>query len=534
MANELLRALDRAGRPRVLVLGDLLLDRYTWGDAERISQEAPVLVLRSHHQEARLGGAANVGRMLRGLEAAASCLGVVGDDDAGRQVQRLLAESGIDSAGVVIDPNRPTTVKERFIGRAGGRHPNQILRVDHEVRDPLDGQLEQQLLEQLRHAVRRHELLIISDYGKGVCTPALVSEAISAARQAGIPVLVDPARDVDYARYRGATLIKPNRTETATAWGQPIAGPADALRAGQALCRRLDAELAVITLDSEGCVLARRDGGGLAVPTRARAVYDITGAGDVVMAVIGLCLASGLPAETAVQLGNLAGGIEVERTGVSIVTRDDLRRELLAQQRPGAQKLLDLESASRTLQQHRDRGETIVLTNGCFDLLHVGHVSYLAEAAALGQVLVVAINSDAGVRKLKGPGRPVIGQADRAAMLAALACVDYVVVFDEDTPHRLLETLRPDVLVKGGTYAAEQVVGREVVAAYGGQVRVTGVVDGISTTRIVNSLRGRPRADDWPSVDDERPPTAEPLPSDEPFEESETVYRVSSFKWSFK
>lgn len=486
--TELIRSLDSASRPRVLVLGDLLLDRYTWGNAERISQEAPVVVLRADREETRLGGAANVCHMLRGLGAEVSCAGVVGRDEAGLTVHRLLVEAGIETDFVVADEARPTTVKQRFIGRACGRHPNQMLRVDHELRDAIPAMIEEGLLGHLSEAVKRHDVLIVSDYSKGVCTPRLLRETIQLARAAGKPVLIDPARDVDFSRYRGATLIKPNRSEAESAVGHAIRSAAEARAAGQRLCERLDLEMAVITLDRDGMVLARHDGRGIAVPTRARAVYDITGAGDVVIAVLGLCLGSRVPAEIAVQLGNVAGGLEVEKAGVALVTREEIRREIEAQQRPFAPKVVSLHDARRLLNQHRAAGETVVMTNGCFDLLHVGHATYLAEAAALGDILVVAINSDASVRKLKGEGRPVIGQEDRAAMLAALGCVDYVLVFDEQTPHELLKALRPDVLVKGGTYTPQEVVGREIVEAYGGQVRVTGVVEGISTTRIVGSL----------------------------------------------
>jgi D-beta-D-heptose 7-phosphate kinase/D-beta-D-heptose 1-phosphate adenosyltransferase len=283
--------------------------------------------------------------------------------------------------------------------------------------------------------------------------------------------------------------------------GHPVRSAAEAQAAGQRLCERLNLEMAVITLDRDGMVLARRDADGVSVPTRARAVYDITGAGDVVIAVLGLCLGSGLPPEAAVHLGNVAAGLEVEKTGVAQVTREEIRREIESQQRPHAQKIVTLETARQRLDQQRAAGATIVMTNGCFDLLHVGHATYLAEAAALGDILLVAINSDTSVRRLKGEGRPVIGQADRAAMLAALACVDYVLVFDDATPRQLLETLRPDVLVKGGTYTPQEVVGREIVESYGGRVCVTGVVEGISTTQIVGSLQKPPAA----SVAEQRP-----------------------------
>jgi D-beta-D-heptose 7-phosphate kinase/D-beta-D-heptose 1-phosphate adenosyltransferase len=254
------------------------------------------------------------------------------------------------------------------------------------------------------------------------------------------------------------------------------------------LCEKYDFQAAVITLDRDGMAVVRRDGTGGIFPTEARSVYDITGAGDLVLAVLGICLATGVTLEHAAQLANIAAGLKVERFGASQVTRTEIKRELMARHLPGARKIVTLAEAQVKVAEHRRRGESVVMTNGCFDLLHVGHVTNLAECARQGDVLVVAINSDDSVRKLKGPQRPVIGETDRAAMLAALDCVDYVIVFDEDTPHTLLNALKPEVLVKGGTYTATEVVGHEVVAAYGGRVCVTGVVEGISTTAILQSL----------------------------------------------
>lgn len=490
-AARLINALEELSAPHLLVIGDLILDQYTWGDAERISQEAPVIVLRADETESRLGGAANVCAMLRGLEATVSCAGVVGDDESGAELRGMLADDAVDHELVSADPSRPTTVKQRYIGRAAARHPNQILRVDRETRAPLDRRLEDELIRSLQASVARFDAVLISDYGKGVCTSRLLRATIEACRFAKVPVLVDPRRTDDYSVYRGATVLKPNRLETEQATGCRIKVPEDAFRAGQRLCEQLELETAIITLDRDGMALVPARGGGHVFATRTRAVYDITGAGDIVLAMLGICWAGGIAPADAVQLGNIAGALEVERTGVSKVTRDEIRQEMLTQSPAQFDSILTLENLARFGAYQRRLGRRVVFTNGCFDLLHVGHVTYLAEAAAQGDVLVVGVNSDASVRKLKGPSRPVISQSDRAALLAALACVDAVIVFEESTPHRLLELLRPDVLVKGGTYAPHEVVGREVVEAYGGEIRVTGVVDGISTTRIVESIGGR-------------------------------------------
>jgi D-beta-D-heptose 7-phosphate kinase / D-beta-D-heptose 1-phosphate adenosyltransferase len=490
-ANDLLQVLERLGRPRLLVLGDLILDRYTWGNAERISQEAPVVVLRADRREARLGGAANVANMLGGLEAQVTCCGIVGADAAGDELLQLLSHAGVSCELVLRDEHRPTSVKERFVGRASSRHPSQILRVDRESCEPLSAALEAQLIEQLAEQLPHHDALLISDYGKGVCTPWLLKATIEKARQTSVPVMVDPSRTSSLSYYSGVTVIKPNRIEAELATGRKIVATPDALAAGRQLCQDLDAQMALITLDRDGMMLVKHDGTGEIFSTRARAVYDITGAGDMVMAMVGLCLAAGASPPNAVRMGNVAAGLEVERAGATVIRRDEIRAELLSGRGAGAQKIITRDQAARLAEEYRRRGDRVVFANGCFDLLHIGHVTHLAEAAIHGDVLMVGINSDASVKKLKGPERPVVCQQDRAAMLAALACVQHVVIFDEDTPHALLRAIRPDVLVKGGEYSTGQVVGREVVEGYGGMVRVTGHVEGVSTSNIVAGIAGR-------------------------------------------
>jgi D-beta-D-heptose 7-phosphate kinase/D-beta-D-heptose 1-phosphate adenosyltransferase len=486
---------DRLGHPRLLVLGDLILDRYTFGNAERVSQEAPVILLRAESREARLGGAANVANMLRGLEAEAVACGVVGQDGAADEARRLLADSGIDDAGVLVDPARPTTVKERFIGRAAGRTAgsgHQILRVDCESRAAILPALERALAERALAALPHCRAVLVSDYDKGVCTPGLLRTVIDAARAAGLAVLVDPIRGQDYSRYRGATTLTPNRLEAELATGIKVADLAGARAAGQALCRTLDLELALVTLDRDGILAVWPDGRSEHFATRPRQVFDITGAGDIVLAMFGLCFAAGVPVDEACRLANVAGGLEVEKVGVARVSREEIRADLargLAAAGTAA-KQTTLEHLLPAVAAHRAAGRRIVFTNGCFDLLHVGHVTYLTEAATRGDVLIVGLNSDSSVRNLKGPTRPVIGQADRSAMLAALACVDHVVLFDEPTPLRLIEGIRPDVLVKGGDYRhkLDEITGRELVESYGGELYLAALVEGVSTTKILKSV----------------------------------------------
>jgi len=489
-SNHLVELIHRLGTPRVLVLGDAILDRYIWGDAERVSQEAPVILLRADRDEVRLGGAANVANMLRGLQADVTLATVVGDDANSAILLRELERGGIGRSAVTCDPSRPTTVKERFIGRAQNRHPHQMLRVDRETRAPLDAAISADLLSRILPAIAEHQAVLISDYGKGVCTPGVVRQVIDAARAAGVPVVVDPRPDSDYSLYRGATAVTPNRLETRLATGRDISSAEDALAAGLQLCRELELDHAYVTLDSDGIALVRADGSGQLLPTRKRQVYDITGAGDMVLATIGTGLAAGFAPEDIARLANIAGGLEVERIGVVPVTREEMLADVLANSHGAPDKICMLPELEQHVAARRSLGQRIVFTNGCFDMLHAGHVECLQQAADEGDCLIVAINSDAGVRRLnKGPERPIFHQEQRAKMLAALEAVDYVVVFDEPTPHALLARLKPDLLVKGGAYQRHEIVGWEVVATYGGTVKPLGHVPGISTTQIVEMLR---------------------------------------------
>ncbi len=475
--------------PRILVVGDVMLDRYVQGPVDRISQEAPVLVLSARDTESRLGGAANVASLLRALGARVTLAGLVGEDEAAAELRRALKARQI--AGLLCsDLSRPTTVKQRFVGHAGHRHPSQVLRVDYESTHELAPGPATSWLERLLPALADHDAVVVSDYAKGACTRMVVQSVIEAARARGLPVLVDPGRGRPLDLYRGCTLLKPNRFEATELLGMSPDNWSQTDLWLSADSSQWPAEHLLITLDAEGMLLCSSHGPPRHLRARPRAVYDITGAGDAVIAALAYAWAGGASPEAAAWLGNLAGGLEVEKPGVAPVTRAEIAAELERYVTTGSPKILGLTAVAEACRRHHQRGERVVLTNGCFDLLHYGHVQYLQEARQLGDRLVVAVNSDASVRRLKGPTRPVIVESQRAAMLAALACVDYVVLFDEDTPHRVLEQVRPDVLVKGGTYRIDEVVGREIVEAYGGRVEVLGVVEGLSTTRIVEKIRG--------------------------------------------
>lgn len=490
MSYELIDDVEQLGTPRILVIGDLILDRYVWGDAERISQEAPVILLREDKQETRLGGAANVANMLRGLDAEVTLAGVVGNDPDGRMVAQELARVGVDCAALVFDDDRPTTCKVRFMGRAQHRHPHQMLRVDREARHPISGNIAQQLLEAMLPRLHEFQAVLISDYAKGVCTREVIEPLIAAARAAGLPVVVDPAAGGDYNLYRGATGVTPNRSETFKATGIEVRSIDAACQAGNLLVEKFALEMAFVTLDRDGIVLARRNAEPIHLPTRIREVYDVTGAGDMVLAMFGLGMAAGIEPTRLCRLANVAGGLEVEQVGVVRISRKEILTDLLHGSRRSQGKVCSVDELTRHVSARRKAGQKVVLTNGCFDLLHVGHVSYLKEAAREGDCLIVAINSDDSVRRLnKAPDRPIFDETYRAEMLAGLESVDYVVVFGEETPHAILRALQPDVLVKGGTYSDEEIVGREVVMEYGGRVKAMGVTPGVSTTEIVRRLR---------------------------------------------
>ncbi len=474
------------GHSRILVIGDLILDRYTIGEAERISPEAPVLVLRESEDEVRLGGAANVAAFLRGLEAEVILCGIIGDDSAGRTLLKLGEEQAVDLSGIVTVADRPTTVKHRFAGRSGSSTPHQLLRVDREVRDPIDPPTEEALVARLRDAIPTCSAVLISDYAKGVGTPTLLQAVIALARQHGKAVLIDPSRGGDPQRYAGATMITPNRIAAELWVGHPVRSDDEVRQTAETLRQQLQLEAAILTLDRDGLAFADETAWER-IPCRPREVCDVTGAGDMVLAMLGLCTAEHMPLRDSLRIANIAAGLEVERFGVTPISRAEIAAELHIHDFNN--KETTVEALRPLLARARDRGERIVFTNGCFDLLHAGHIQLLQQAAELGDHLVVAINSDASVRRLKGSTRPIIGEQDRALQLAALACVDHVVIFDDDTPHSLLLTLRPDLLVKGGT--TEHIVGRDIVEAYGGLAVQLQTMGTLSTTRLVHRISER-------------------------------------------
>jgi D-beta-D-heptose 7-phosphate kinase/D-beta-D-heptose 1-phosphate adenosyltransferase len=487
--DSLMKAATSLGSPRVLVVGDYMLDVYIYGDAQRISPEAPVPVLRIKDTRHSCGGAASVAMDVAALGARPVCLGVVGDDKNGHVLTDLLAQAGADAQGLLVAGDRPTTTKTRLVGLAQHRHQQQLFRMDDESCAPLPEPVAARLLDLYEHQLEAAQAVCLQDYNKGLLTPALCRRMIDLARKAGKPVLVDPALGADYvAKYDRATLITPNRQETATAVGFEIACAEDYARAADKLFGDLHLDAAVITLDKEGAYLKTGQVSQV-VPTRPRQVYDVTGAGDEVLAMLAVALAAGCDYPTSVQLANIAGGIEVEKFGVATVSIEEIVRDILGQTRGKGSKVRPLDSLLAELEGHRRQKAAIVFTNGCFDVLHRGHVEYLRFCKQQGEVVVVGLNSDASVRQIKGPSRPINNQDDRAAVLAALESVDYVAFFDEPDPLALIKKVRPDVLVKGQDWQDKGVIGADVVQSYGGKVVLAPLVEGKSSTSTINKMQ---------------------------------------------
>ncbi len=484
---ELIPILQRSYRPRILVVGDVMLDRYFWGNVDRISPEAPIPILRILRQEHRLGGAGSVASMLTALETELYLASVTGDDAEGIMVRQLLEEMGADTHAVIRVEGRPTTVKSRFLGRAQGRHPQQMIRVDHEQDRDLEDYEAERLLQLISEVIQRVELVLVSDYAKGVCGGQFVPRLLNLARRHGVRVVADPYRGRDYRRYAGCACITPNRYEAGLAVGFEIRNAEDGLAAAERLLE-FGVDGVIVTLDRDGMAWANRAGQRGLFSVRPRQVYDITGAGDMVLSIIGYYLAAGLDYPQVIELANLAGGLEVERLGVVPITRGELIEELRRGGGTAQAKVLSVDDLEVQLHARRAAGQRIVMTNGCFDLLHPGHVVSLQEARRHGDCLVVGLNSDQSIRALKSAGRPIIDERGRAEMLAALECVDYVVLFDEMSVAPLVGRIQPDVLAKSGEYRTDEVVGHEIVERGGGTIALTSVKGDYSTTGLIHKI----------------------------------------------
>ena len=488
MSDRLESLLSKSRRPKIMVVGDVMLDRYLWGDVDRISPEGPVPVLHVDRREDRLGGAGSVVAMLAALASDVQLVSFVGDDAEGLAVRSLLTKFNVKVDCIPTVPGRTTTVKERLLGRSQSRYPQQMMRVDREQVEPAGELISECLLSSIWHQLDQVDLIIVSDYNKGLFQGEFMPKLTAIARAANVPIIADPACNVDFSRYAGCACITPNRTEAGLALGRKIVTPSDGLAAAKHLLK-FDVDTAVVTLDQDGIAWANWDGESELFSIRPRQVFDITGAGDMVISVIGYCLAIGINWRQAIELANLAAGLQIERLGSTPVTRNDLLDELTSSHLKAETKIVAAKRLRSMLSDRRKAGDRIVMTNGCYDLLHPGHVASLQYAKSHGDCLVVGVNSDRSATELKGVGHPITDQDSRAEMLTALECVDYVVVFDDSSVANLVQEVMPDILVKSNEYALNEVVGHDIVQRNGGRVVLAPMKENYSTTNLLRTIR---------------------------------------------
>ncbi|MGK7867294.1 D-glycero-beta-D-manno-heptose-7-phosphate kinase [Falsiroseomonas sp. E2-1-a20] len=479
--GELTEAVRLLKRASILVVGDAMLDRYVYGQVERVSPEAPVAVLAVEREVAMPGGAGNVVRNLTALGAAVAFVSVVGDDQAGSDLTGLIGGQPNVEPWLLVQGGRATTTKTRFI--AAGQ---QLMRADHEMAGPIHPRLAERLVRIAADAVAATTVMVLSDYNKGVLSGDTAQRLITSARNAGRRVIVDP-KGIDYARYAGADLITPNRAELKLATGMPVDTEAALVAAAQRLRADHNFGAVLVTRSEDGMTLVEADQ-VRHFPAEAPEVHDVSGAGDTVVAVVAAGIAAGLATPVAARLSNIAAGIVVGKIGTAVARESDLL-EALTPERGALRKVVSRAQAIEQVERWRRRGWRVGFTNGCFDLLHPGHVHLLEQARSWCDRLVVGLNTDSSVKRLKGEARPIQGDAARAAVLASLASVDLVTVFEEDTPLELLRVLRPEVLVKGADYTVDKVVGADLVTEWNGQVRLAALLPGQSTTATVARIR---------------------------------------------
>jgi D-beta-D-heptose 7-phosphate kinase/D-beta-D-heptose 1-phosphate adenosyltransferase len=482
----MIEKIERFAKSRILVVGDLMLDRYLWGDVERISPEAPVPVFRVKEKTEVPGGAGNIVSNLTGLGCLVTLVSVCGDDDAGQRLSDILGNQKVRQL-ILKDRMRPTITKTRAIARS-----QQLLRLDEEQTLPLFQEVSKKVIELAKEACSENDAIILSDYGKGVLSSPDVCEAIIRyGRMRNMNVMVDP-KGRDWERYHGATCITPNTSEMELVYGGMIRDEDQLWLAMREVIERYDLSRLLVTRGAKGMAAMERSMDGFLIPTMAREVYDVSGAGDTVIATLTAAVTAGYPFTEAARLANMAAGIVVGKVGTQPITRMELETSIRMNGFESCAafsgKITSLMAAETLIKAWKSASQRIVFTNGCFDLLHPGHIHLLNSAKGLGDRLVVGLNSDASVRRLKGPTRPILDERARASLLGSLDSVDLVVVFDEDTPENILKVLKPDVLVKGDDYSAGDVVGREIVESYGGEIHLIPVLKGFSTTNLTQQI----------------------------------------------
>ncbi len=470
----------RDKHPSVLVVGDLMIDHYLWGSCERISPEAPVQVVDIQKETTVLGGAGNVVNNLVSLGANVHVASVIGDDENGKELLRMLENIDVDTSNIITQKGRKTSKKSRVIASN-----QQIIRYDKESKEDVELSSSVSLARAIEKDIAKYDAITLSDYGKGVLTERFTQNIIEIANKNGTKVFVDP-KGSDYSKYKGAYTLTPNKKEASLATGIEIENEESLKEALVKLKRECALDLSLITLSEDG--IAIFDEQLRRFPTVAKEVYDVTGAGDTVIASLAFAISSGKSIDEACVFANLAAGVVVGKIGSATVTLDEIEEYESALHKSSSEShIKTFDEIARLVERYKKEGKKIVFTNGCFDILHVGHVKYLQEAKSFGDVLIVGLNSDASVRRLKGPSRPVNPVEDRAYLLAALEAVDFVVPFEEDTPYELIRMIHPDVLVKGGDYAGKEVVGTE----FAKELRLVDFVAGKSTTNTIEKIQGK-------------------------------------------
>ncbi len=469
----------RNKKPNIAVIGDLMIDHYIWGSCERISPEAPVQVVSVSKESTLLGGAGNVINNLKSLGAEVSIFSVVGDDPTAIEMQNLLEKTQSQTIKLIVESGRKTTKKSRIIASN-----QQVIRYDDETTEMISLASQYHLIEAFKQALFSYDVILLSDYAKGVLTPNLTRDIIALAKDFNKPILVDP-KGVNYSKYHGATLLTPNKKEAIVATQIDINDPRTLRQAIAQLKEELDLTYSMITLSEDGIALFDKD--LEIIPTVAREVFDVTGAGDTVLASLGVAFASGFEAKEACEFANKAAAVVVAKVGSATVTLNEIEEyEHSLNQGQSESKIKDFEQIERIAKRLREQGRKIVFTNGCFDILHRGHASYLQKAKELGDILILGLNSDASIRRLKGKDRPINNLEDRAFLIGALESIDFVVPFWEDTPYDLISLIKPHILVKGADYEGKEVVGSDIAD----EVRLLNFVEGKSTTAIIGKING--------------------------------------------
>ena len=489
MKKKFKEFLDSDHRPRLLVIGDLILDEYIWGAINRISPEAPVPILETKSENLALGGAANVANNLVALGCEVHLVGAIGKDEKGERLLSLISGQGINTEGIFRFVHRPTTSKIRIVA-----HNQQVLRIDKEDNRPITEETESKFVQHINKILPEMDCIICSDYHKGVLTEKVFKAITHRAKNSKKRVLVDP-KSSDFTLYKGATLITPNQREVEQAVPIKIQDRNDLDRAAEYLLNLTHAEVLLITRGKDGMMLYQNKEEPVDIDTQAKEVFDVTGAGDTVVSVLGMALAIGFNYKDSAWLSNMAASIVVGKVGTATVTLNEINEYLQGEMLRTSHTILKLEELKKIVSLAKSTGKTIVFTNGCFDIIHGGHIEFLQKAKALGDLLVVGLNSDESVRELKGEGRPIKSERERANIISALKYVDYITIFDDDTPEEVIREVRPDILVKGDDYKMDEVVGREIVEGYGARVELIPIVHGLSTTGTVEKILANHKID---------------------------------------